>query len=293
MRTWRPFSNGLVLAGLLCGLPLEAAPRFNGLYKGQLGTLEMVARGDRVTGYSAVGGPCNFFPKRRVLDGQLQGNVLVGTVTLCQTGPACGERVYPFLGFVDPGDGTVTGEVKLDAGCVSPALEVSRLVLEPSEDSKLKVRANPRKAADLARMALVKAQRLLEAGDYAGAAQQFEVGLSYSDQNWVAYLGLGVAELRRGNVPRSMDAFERSRDLARAAGQDHSDIHYNLACAQTRSGDKRGAMESLKRAVKLGFALPEMLSSEQDLQPLHEEAEFKTLVKKASEQRNQSQRRGG
>jgi hypothetical protein len=293
LRTCRTFRNACALLGVGFGLISTvglAAPRFKGFYKGGLGTVEMSQRADRVVGYSAAGGACGFLPKRRILDAQLEGNTLVGSVLVCQTGPACPEKTYPFLGFVDVGDGTVTGEVKLDPGCQSPALNGTHLLLEPAEGLRLKVKPNPRKAASMSRDALSKAQRLLDAGDYAGAAQAFEMGLSYQDQNWPAYLGLGVAELRRGNVPRALDAMERSKEIAVAQGQDHSDIHYNLACALTRNGEARAALESLKRAVKLGFSLPETMSSEQDLRPLHEEPEFEELVKKSAAQKEKQDR---
>ncbi|HVE81719.1 MAG TPA: hypothetical protein VND93_02680, partial [Myxococcales bacterium] len=83
-----------------------------------------------VTGRYGLGGPCAFDIGRPVVDGAIQGDVLVGSVTLCQTGPACEERTYPFLGFVSQDDGAVVADVKLDPGCDSPGLQRKRLVLE-------------------------------------------------------------------------------------------------------------------------------------------------------------------
>ncbi len=275
-------------------------PTLSGPYRGELGTVEMHQLDDgRVSGFYEGGGACEFAPGRRVLEGQFEGNVLVGSLTLCQVGAECKERVMPFAAFFNPTDRALTADVKLPAGCSSPALRNARLVLAPSADRPPQGRRKPfnlKKNAELARGALSSGHRLLEAHQYEEAAQQFEIGLSYDERNWLAYLGLGVAEMRRGNVYKAMDSLERSRDLAKAQKQDDASIYYNIACGHSRLGNKEAALASLAMAIKRGFALPEAMSADPDLKALAKESEFQKLINRAWEQKNrqgQTAKRGG
>ncbi len=301
--TWESMPHtlqlGVVWAVALASAALGGpAPALSGPYKGELGVVEFQVDEGRVSGFYEAGGACDFAPGRRVIEGQFEGNVLVGSVTLCQVGAECKERVLPFAAFYNAQDRGLTADVKLPAGCSSPALRNARLTLAPSEKAA-QGRRKPfsvKKNAELARSALSAGHRLLEAHQYEEAAQQFEIGLSYDERNWLAYLGLGVAEMRRGNVHKAMDSLERSRDLAKAQRQDDASIYYNIACGHSRLGNKEAALASLAMAIKRGFALPEAMSADPDLKTLAGEGEFKKLLNKAWEQKNkqgQTAKRGG
>ncbi|HET9451754.1 MAG TPA: hypothetical protein VFO83_12755, partial [Aggregicoccus sp.] len=220
---------------------------------------------------------------RRILEGRVQGNVLVGSVLLCQTGAACAsERSYPLLAFYNPATRTLSARVRLEAGCRSEALgEGGALVLVAAAEGGAAGEAptgttNPEAAAQAFRLG----QQLLEARDYAGAAQQFQVGISYDEGNWAAYQGLGVAEFFRGRVPAALAAYERSAEL----NPQEPTTFFNLACAHARLKDRGSALRELHRAVALGFALPEDMRQDADLNRLlGAEPEFKALVKRAAE----------
>jgi Tetratricopeptide repeat len=291
--------TGLYAFAALCVTTGAAASgaKLEGAYYGQLGHVRFStdARG-HVEGRYGLGGPCAFDAGRPVVDGSLEGNVLVGSVTLCQTGPACEERTYPFLGFVTADDGSVVADVKLDPGCDSPGLQRKRLVLEVARpengqsalgpDGKvtlaaLKHKAPNRKAqqkqcdADFQR-----AVGLMPKNDFAGAVHYFEQALACGDQV-VLYQGIGVAQLNRDVPDAAMAALEKARDLAVKTKQEDPQIHYNLACAYVRLGDKAAAIKSLQRAVALGFADPTLLATDRDLATLREEPEFKKVVETA------------
>jgi tetratricopeptide (TPR) repeat protein len=252
----------------------------------ELGLLEFTSESRRVSGKFQAGGGCaEFQPGQQIIEGQFEGNVLVGTVMLCQSGPACRQQVYPFLAFYQPSNQSLSSEIKLEPGCSSAGLNGSLLLLGFSPDdppgSKAPKKRN-RKNLELHKTALFAGSRLLEAGDYSGAAQQFEVAVSYNDSNWTAYLGLGVAEFKRGNVLKAIELYQRARDLAHEARQDNPDIYYDLACAHSRRGDRKAALANLRQALKLGFALPEQMSSDPDLNKLfRDDPEFKKLLKEA------------
>jgi hypothetical protein len=292
---------------VIAALDAAAAPAPSGLYKSsELGILELTTDSGRVSGKYQQGGGCDFEGDQQIIEGQLEGNMLVGTVMLCQTGASCAQRVYPLLAFVDSAEQVIFGDVKLDAGCSSPALAGTRLTLAPAPASPSSVRPDPgndpgpapvgggsaaliarkkidpKKNTELHRSALLQGKRLLESGDFGGAAQQFEVGISYNENNWAAYFGLGVAEFKRGNVLKAIDSYERARDLAKQARQDNPDVYYNLACAHSRLGDKRAALTNLRNAIKLGFSLPEAMTADADLNKLlADDPEFKKLVDQA------------
>jgi hypothetical protein len=248
----------IVLAAALWAVPVRAGP-VSGVFTGALGRIafETEARG-RVVGRYADGGPCGFDLRRPVVDGELEGDVLVGVVTLCQTGPACGERAYPILAFRLP-DGSLSAHVKLEPGCQSPALEGARMVLRPAPDQSVELAADKKrpKKSNAACVEIVnKATQLLPKHDFAGASFYFAEGLACNDQNWIAHLGLAIAELRREN-------------------------DYNRACAYSHVGQQDKALQALSRAVDLGWADPKGMVDDPDLRPLRELPEFKALVDRA------------
>lgn len=292
-------TTGLWALAALCvtGSAAAGPPRLQGAYFGQLGHVQLTtdARG-HVTGRYGLGGPCAFDAGRPVVDGALEGNVLVGSVTLCQTGPACEERTYPFLGFVGDDDGAVVADVKLDPGCDSPGLQRRRLTLEVARpengQSALgpdgRVLLAPAKKRPANKKALGKqceadTQRaigLMQKNDYAGAVFYFEQAMTCGEAA-LLYQGIGVAQLNRDVPDAAMEALVKAKDLAAKTGQDDPQIHYNLACAYVRLGDKAAAIKSLQRAVALGFADPTTLATDRDLATLRDEPEFKKVVETA------------
>jgi tetratricopeptide (TPR) repeat protein len=203
-----------------------------------------------------------------VLEGEFQDNVLVGELTVCLRGDACPavDRL-PVLAFYGPADGTLTAYVRPREGCQAPELGPGGLlVLRPASEEEgaavVPVRAGGSSLARLrtekrdpeaAKESLERGNRLLGVRDWSGSATEFERSITQDDRNWVAFFGLGTAQLMRGQARDAVDALDRARVLnAREPG-----IHYHLACAHSRLGDKRKAMDSLRQAVKLGFAIPE------------------------------------
>jgi hypothetical protein len=259
----------------------------NGRFEGALGVLEFETEpSGHVVGRYGEGGPCSFDPRRPVVDGEFEGSVFVGTVTLCQTGPVCEERAYSILAFTDA-DGVLAADVKLEPGCQSPALVGgTRLVLKSAPGSvpntvlasgkKPKKKSRAMCIEDLKRGAL-----LLQKRDYAGASYYFEEGLECDEANWAAHLGIGISELRRGRVEVAMDAFGKAKNYAVAKGQEDAEIDFNLACGFMRLNDRTKALEALSRSVQLGWSDPKTMLEDPDLQPLREDPTFKSLVDKA------------
>jgi tetratricopeptide (TPR) repeat protein len=235
--------------------------------------------GGRAVGRFARGGACPFDADRPILDGEWEGNVLVGVLALCQTGPSCDERTYPILAFYDPRARTLSADIRLEAGCSSPALKDSRLLLQGV--GPLGPRPAPRAEKPTREQcvaAFQRGQRLLSSADWAGAGFYFEKSLSCEEQLWGAHLGLGVSELKRGRTEKAIESMTRAQKMARARAEEEPSLYYNLATAYARNGDNRTALDHLRRAVELGWDDPAAMNEDPDLHPLRAEPAFKELI---------------
>jgi len=289
----------LMLCAVLHASVARAGPlTLAGPYKvGDLGVLDVSTQDGKVRGRYRSGGSCDFPQDVLVLQGEFEGNVFVGTVLLCQEGPACEpERTYPFLGVWY--DGALAGEVKLAPGCHSKVLEGRQLRLAAlsAEERSALGNGNPTTAAQIAARnqnkqqlqesaakALQSASLKLQQGDYRAAAQLFERGVSYDEENWMAHMGLGMAELKLNNADKAMGSLESALKLGKMQkAPDHLfwQAYFNLACAQARKGQRKDAIISLRLALKLAGpgTIADDLESEPDFAPLKQDSEFKRLV---------------
>lgn len=263
-------SRTIGLAALLAAAP--GAANAQGVPPGSyqadaLGRVELGTEKDRLVAYATDGGPCHFGSRTRVLEGELQGNVLVGQLTLCLKGTACPEvDTLPILALYSPEERSLTAYVRPQAGCEAPVLgKGGMVVLQPTapaaEPPAAPVRTgtpvaslrtekrNPRAAKD----ALERGNRMLVEKNWSGAATEFERSITHDDRSWVAFFGLGTALMKRGQPADAVEALNR----ARALNPREPNLHYTLACAHSRLGDKKQALTNLGQGVKLGLRLAE------------------------------------
>lgn len=263
---------------------------------GDLGLLDFSTSSEgRIVGKFKKGGACNFRPDREVISGVFEGNVFVGTVMVCQEGPSCEpEHSYPFLGVWH--ELSLSGDVKLGSSCRSPGLDLKRLnITAATAEEKLQLRPETNSAAVITKpmnrrelqeaieKSLLLAQKKLKEGDYHAAAQSFERGISYSEENWAAHAGLGVAQMGLKNTDKAIDEFQRALQLTRGIkipDAQIGDLHYNLACALSRAGKNREALTALSKAVKLlaPGSLVDQLDQDHDLDPLRTEPDFRRML---------------
>jgi tetratricopeptide (TPR) repeat protein len=280
------------LALALCILPVLAwaGPAPSGSYRADpLGRLVLTTEGEHVTGRLAAGGACGFPDAHPVLEGQFEGQVLVGTLTLCQTGEACApQERYPILAIFHAADGSLVTQVRLREGCQSPALPrgSSRLVFQPEVAQAPVAAAEPGSASFVARkrekrnqevskQALLRGVTLMRRQDYVGAAEQFTSSIVYDESNWAAYHGLGAVRLRQGQVRVAIEMLEKAHALNRRS----PDILYTLACAYARAGERTRAKELLGQAVRHGYQLRQEALEGEELQGLLSEAEQEALLR--------------
>ncbi len=289
-------SRTIGLAALIAAAPVSAwaGVVLSGSYQADvLGRVEVSTERERLVAYATEGGACGSGRRRPVLEGEFQGNVLVGQLTVCLRGTSCpAEETLPILAFYSPVDRSLTAWVRPRKGCQSPVLgEEGLLLLLPAPaavpaatqartgvSSVARLRTEKRNP-EAAKESLEKANRLLvELKDVSGSVAEFERSITHDDRNWVAFFGLGTAQLMRRQASEAIDALLRARNL----NAREPSIHYHLACAYSQLADKPRAMESLRQAVKLGYALAEGSFQDDDLDRLlGSEPEFMGLANQA------------
>lgn len=278
-----------------------AEPGPSGPYRAEsFGRLELSSDGERLQGLTAPGNACNFEGRKPVLTGGFEGNVLVGTLTVCQTGPNCAlEEDYPVLA-IHAADGALSTYVRLRPGCESPAVpkdgrlvfvpapvEEARAALEPSAGSASLVarKRDKRSRAEAVSETLKEGDAYMRSGDYPLAARRFEAVLALDANNQVAHHFLGVVQLLRGQPREAILSLEKARSL----GLKNPQTEYALACAYGRIGHKAKGMDSLHRAIRLGHRVDAALwAKDADLRSLvASEAELLAFVKQVRSSRKQ------
>lgn len=261
----------LSLAALLSAASLQTAaaqaggpPVPSGVYQADgLGRLELGVEGERLSAVTLEPGGCGFERHRRVLHGVVQGQVLVGTLTLCLEGSSPqGEQCprtwrQPLLAFFNPKDQTLAARVRLPPGCRSPVLQGTLLQLQPSASVRRVERqpAEPRSNPEAAQRALIQAQQEMEAGNLAQATLLFEESVEYDERNWLTYLGLGTAWLSQERARPAAEALAQALALSPSPSF-VPNIHYQLASAYSQLRNQERALHHLREAVKGGYTLP-------------------------------------
>ncbi len=87
---------------------------------------------------------------------------------------------------------------------------------------------------------------------------------------------LGGLYTRTGRIA---DGLRMDRRLVKLQ-PDNATAHYNLACSLALSKRRTAALNSLQRAVDLGYRDHDWMSQDPDLQALKQSPEFRALLKK-------------
>ena len=95
-------------------------------------------------------------------------------------------------------------------------------------------------------------------------------------QNIDALAELGHVYTRLGLVDRGLEV---DRQLVRLVPANPT-VHYNLACSLALSNYKCEAIDSLERAVELGYSDPEFIQRDDDLDNLRTEPRFQAIVQR-------------
>lgn len=311
-----PPTTTLALAAVVCLASgfAWAGPAVDGTYQGDVfGPVELRTDGEHVVGTAPAGGPCKRSAAQQVLTGDFQGNVFVGSLTVCQSGEACETSgTFPVMLVYNFEERALAGRVKLDGGCGSDALGPNGLlVLRAPEQAVPPSAPAPAPGPEAERQAQVPVQiaalpsgsaaqvaakrseavdvpaalrlghQALSALNALGATQQFELVLGQDRKNASALTGMGVVNFLRNQQVEAL----RFLELARAVGnqQARAEASFWMACVRRADRQSKPAQEALRRAVKEGWSPPEGNALvDRELQRLSGEGPiFEQLLKEA------------
>jgi tetratricopeptide (TPR) repeat protein len=113
-----------------------------------------------------------------------------------------------------------------------------------------------------------------QAKEYDKAIATFKEAIRLDPKSPGALINLGGAYLRQGRYPEAV------ADYMEVIGvdPDNADAYYNLACAYALQGDAALALDSLRKAIKLGFDDRDLLAGDPDLDSLRNEPGFREIV---------------
>lgn len=121
---------------------------------------------------------------------------------------------------------------------------------------------------------LVKAQELLNEGEFADAAEVYTSLIDENKDNGFVVFRLGYALHGAGQLDEALEYHERATEFRPFKGI----ANYNLGCAYSLKGEKELAIESLKKAAKAGFTNLNYLREDPDLDSIREEPGFVQLI---------------
>jgi Flp pilus assembly protein TadD len=110
-------------------------------------------------------------------------------------------------------------------------------------------------------------------------AEILEAAIERRPENLAALAELGHVYTRQGRVEKGLAV---DRELVRLS-PDNPTAHYNLACSLALTGSTDPAIESLRRAIELGYDDPEFLTQDKDLDALRDDPRFQALVQSLRE----------
>jgi tetratricopeptide (TPR) repeat protein len=247
---------------------------------GQLLTIK--THNGKVEGFLTGNSGCGLERDVPVLNGEWQGDVLVGQVTLCQIGAACRPAKYTFLGFYNAPDGTLTADMELENSCEVPALIEGRLVLEPVAGEEAAAATATSSATQEHRKLgphTARGQKFLREDNARAAMMEFVRALEKREDAAAAYHGMGLVQANLHHWPQAVRFYTQSLQL-----RSEPLVYYNLACAYGRLNDKKDALANLRLAIQNGFSSDQDLSKDTDLVPLlGKDPEFRSMIARLQE----------
>jgi tetratricopeptide (TPR) repeat protein len=230
-------------------------------------------QGGRVLG-RATGGECGFAGDVPTVVASWAGDLLVGTVRVCEKGPGCSEQALPLFAFFNPDDGSLTAELALDRGCTSPLVKTGgRVLLIPHVEGAAELEPRVQREGHGRKSHLELGNDYLRRVNGRRALAEFERALQAGEDSFTAYLGRGEAQMM---LQRPQSAL---RDYRRALAIKPDGLaYYNLACVQSRLSEPTDALESLKRAVQHGFTDRVKVLRDPDLAAVRELPAFQRVL---------------
>lgn len=310
----RIFFRAVTLAAIAGPLCAAAAPALKGIYRAaELGLLEVTSTNGRVVGKFRTGGRCAYSVDDEVLTGTFEGNVFIGTVSLCQSGEGCTDstKLYPLMAFSNSRE--LSGQVPLPDKCTSPGLiegtrftlekatpEEEALALQPARALTDKIPRGKKEREVFAAKEIAGATEHFNKGRFGLAAQGFELAIAAGGENWGPLMMLGVCNVKLRKWKDGKSQIEKGLKLGGKSvpAELKALSGYALAVVAEAGGQRADAFNMLRSAVAQSAAPGAMVNElkfDPDLKKLRSDPGYPKLLDDLERvvARNQKKPRGG
>lgn len=293
----RIFFRAVTLAAIAGPLCAAAAPALKGIYRAaDLGLLDVSSSNGRVVGKFRTGGKCPYSVDDEVLSGTFEGEVFVGTVSLCQSGEGCTDstRLYPLMAFSSARE--LSGHVPLPEKCTSPGLlegvrftlekatpEEEALALQPARALTDRIPRSRKEREAFAAKESLAAREHFTKGRFGLAAQGFELAIAAGDETWTTLMTLGVCNVKLRKWKDGKSQIEKGLKLGGKSvpAELRALSGYALAVVAEASGQRADAFNMLRSAVAQSAAPAAMVNElkfDPDLKKLRSDPGFPKLL---------------
>jgi len=114
----------------------------------------------------------------------------------------------------------------------------------------------------------------MRSGNVAAAIKLYRQALDGRDGPAGTWFQLGQALFRAERWDEAIDAFHHAASDPDIAGRSW----YDAACASARKGDRRGALDNLRKAVGAGYRAKKSIASDKDLASLRDDPAFRAIL---------------
>ncbi|NIQ02806.1 MAG: tetratricopeptide repeat protein, partial [Nitrospinaceae bacterium] len=112
--------------------------------------------------------------------------------------------------------------------------------------------------------------RFLKKGDWKEAVRNYKMALHHDKTLHPVYINMSNAYLKGEQYPEALKTLQ----ALQAQAPRQPELHYNFACYYSLTHQEKAALESLKKAVSLGYSKPDDFQSDPDLENLRRTADF-------------------
>ncbi|QPJ62800.1 MAG: tetratricopeptide repeat protein [Candidatus Nitronauta litoralis] len=121
-----------------------------------------------------------------------------------------------------------------------------------------------------------KGNQFLRSNQWDKAVHQYEMALGHESRLLPVYVNMSTALMRQKRFPQARQILDRLEKQA----PEMPELHYNLACYFSLTGDVEKGLEALAEAVRKGYSDMQGLETDPDLKALRDHPGYSTIPKR-------------
>ncbi len=118
--------------------------------------------------------------------------------------------------------------------------------------------------------------QLLKSEQWEQAIHKYEMALNHEAQLLPVYVNMSTALMQQKRFPQAMQILDQLKQKA----PDMPELHYNLACYYSLTGDIEKGIEALAEAIRKGYSNREWLEKDPDLESLRNHPDFTKIPRR-------------